>query len=85
MTRVGGTSYNNFDTDNALMYGYYAVSAEEVPALLTGYYGAGRMNHGDFTYTFKDNVGDDTADSAYDQQLGTLLDNYRSSLVGLFR
>ena len=84
VTRVGGTSYNNFDTDDALMYGYHAVSAEDVPALLTGYYGAGRMNHGDFTYTFKDNVGDDTADSAYDQQLGTLLDNYRSSLVGFF-
>ena len=84
VTRVGGTSYNNFDTDDALMYGYHAVSAEEVPTLLTGYYGAGRMNHGDFTYTFKDNVGDDTADSAYDQQLGTLLDNYRSSLVGFF-
>ena len=84
VTRAGGTAYNNFDTDASLMYPYQAVSAAEVPALVTGYYGAGRMNHGDFTYTFSDNVGDDTADSAYDATLGNLLDNYQSQLIGIF-
>lgn len=84
VTRQGGTSYNNFDTDAALMYTYNAVAAADVPALVTGYYGAGRMNHGDFTYTFSDNVGDDNADSAYDTTLGNLLDNYATSLVGIF-
>jgi hypothetical protein len=42
------------------------------------------MNHGDFTYTFRDNVGNDDTDSAYDTTLGSMLDNYQSSLVGSF-
>ena len=84
VTKQGGTSYNNFDTNASLMYTYEAVAAEDVPALVTGYYGAGRLNHGDFTYTFKDNVGSDNDDSAYDATLGGLLDNYKSSLIGIF-
>jgi pectate lyase len=84
VTKVGGTPYNNFDTDASLMYTYNAVTAENVPALVTGYYGAGRMNHGDFTYTFPDNVGSDDTDSAYDSNLGSLLDNYQTSLLGIF-
>ena len=84
VTRQGGTKYNNFDTDASLMYTYTPVPAEEVPILVTGYYGAGRMNHGDFTYTFKDNVGNDDTDSAYDTTLGSMLDNYQSSFVGFF-
>ena len=84
VTRVGGTSYNNFDTDAKLMYTYNPVLAADVPALITGYYGAGRLNHGDITYTFKDNVGNDNTDSAYDTTLGSLLDNYKSQLVGFF-
>ncbi len=84
VTKLGGTSYNNFDTDASLMYTYEAVAAEDVPALVTGYYGAGRLNHGDFTYTFTDNVGDDNGDSEYDATLGGLLDNYKSALIGIF-
>ena len=84
VTKQGGTSYNNFDTNSSLMYTYSAVAAEDVPALVTGYYGAGRLNHGDFTYTFTDNVGSDDTDSAYDSTLGGLLDNYQSTLVGIF-
>ena len=84
VTRQGGTPYNNFDTDASLMYTYTAVAAADVPALVTGYYGAGRMNHGDFTYTFTDNVGNDNTDSAYDTTLGSMLDNYQPTLVGFF-
>lgn len=84
VTRQGGTPYNNFDTDASLMYNYTAVAAADVPALVTGYYGAGRMNHGDFTYTFTDNVGNDNTDSAYDTTLGSMLDNYQPTLVGFF-
>lgn len=83
-TLVGGTTYNNFDTDEQLMYTYTPDAADEVPAIVTGYYGAGRMNHGDFTYTFPDNVGSDDEDSAYDTTLGGLLDNYKSTLIGIF-
>ena len=84
VTRRGATPYNNFDTDASLMYTYTAVAAADVPALVTGVYGAGRMNHGDFTYTFPDNVGNDDTDSAYDSTLGSMLDNYQSSLLGFF-
>ena len=83
-TLVGYTTYNNFDTNASLMYSYNPVSAEDVPALVTGYYGAGRLNHGDFIYTFTDNVGNDDTDSAYDTTLGGLLDQYQSALVGIF-
>ena len=83
-TREGGTDYDNFDTTESVMYEYDAVAAEDVPALVTGYYGAGRLNHGDFSYTFPDNVGSDDTDSAYDPTLGGLLDNYQSSLLGIF-
>ena len=84
VTKKGGTPYNNFDTDASLMYPYTPAAAADVPALVTGYYGAGRMNHGDFTYTFRDNVGNDDTDSAYDATLGNMLDNYKSSFVGFF-
>ena len=84
VTKQGGTAYNNFDTDDALMYNYDVVAAEDVPNLVKGYYGAGRMNHGDFSYTFPDNVGNDDTDSAYDTTLGSLLDNYETTLVGIF-
>ena len=84
VTKKGGTPYNNFDTNTSLMYPYTPAAAADVPALVTGYYGAGRMNHGDFTYTFRDNVGNDDTDSAYDTTLGNMLDNYQSSFVGFF-
>lgn len=83
-TVAGGTTYNNFDTDNSVMYNYTPDAAADVPSVVTGYYGAGRLNHGDFTYSFNDNVGSDDTDSAYDTTLGGLLDNYKSSLVGIF-
>ena len=84
VTRQGGTAYDNFDTNSSLIYSYTPDAAADVPAVVTGTYGAGRMNHGDFDYTFKDNVGNDTDDSAYDTQLGALLDSYKSALVGFF-
>ena len=84
VTKKGGTAYNNFDTDASVMYTYTPVAATDVPALVTGYYGAGRLNHGDFTYTFPDNVGNDDTDSAYDTTLASMLDNYQSSFVGFF-
>ena len=84
VTRVGSNSYDNFDTDPARIYNYTPDAAADVPAIVTGYYGAGRMNHGDLTYTFSDNVGNDNTDSAYDATLGKMLDNYQSSLIGFF-
>ncbi len=84
VTRVGGTPYNNFDTNATLMYSYTADAADNVPGIVTGFYGAGRLNHGDFTYTFPDNTGSDSEDAAYDSTLGGLLKNYQSSLIGIY-
>ena len=83
-TRQGGTSYNNFDTSSSVMYDYEPDDPVNVPAVVTGYYGAGRMNHGDFTYTFKDNVGSDDDDSAYDTALAALIDGYKPQMVSIF-
>lgn len=83
-TRQGGTTYNNFDTSASVMYDYEPDEAVNVPAVVTGYYGAGRMNHGDFTYTFKDNVGSDDDDSAYDTALAALIDGYKPQMVSIF-
>jgi len=84
VTKVGDTPYNNFDTDTKLMYAYTVDATEDVPTIVTGFYGAGRMNHGDFVYSFPDNVGSDSEDSAYDSVLGGLLKNYKTSLVSIF-
>lgn len=80
--RVGGSIYNNFDTDQTLMYQYTPVPAVEVPALVTGYYGAGRINHGDFVW----DMNYPGADSDYNviPALKAALNNYKSSLVGIF-
>lgn len=76
----GASVYDNFDTDSTLMYSYTADAAEYVPAVVTGFYGAGRLNHGDFYY---DLSGTDSK-YAYDSTLGSLLDNYSSSLLSIY-
>lgn len=83
-TLVGGTSYDNFDTNSSLMYSYAADAAEDVPAIVTGFYGAGRINHGDFTWTFDDIDGHNSASYAYDTKLGSALDNYKTTLVKVY-
>ncbi len=83
-TVAGGTTYNNFDTNASVMYAYTPDDAADVPAVVTGWEGAGRMNHGDIQYTFKDNVGSDDEDSAVDANLEKVIDGYKSALVGIF-
>lgn len=78
----GGGTYNNFDTDPAQMYEYTPVEATEVPALVTGFYGAGRLNHGDFTWDMN-YAGADT-DYSVNQALKSALQAYKTTLVGIF-
>ena len=84
VTVSGGTSYNNFDTDSNLMYEYAADEASNVPAKVMGYYGAGRLNHGDINFT----IPDETVIVNGHQQplpaLANIIDSYKSSLVGVF-
>ena len=83
-TLKGGTIYDNFDTNSSLMYTYNVDPAEDVPAVVTGFYGAGRINHGDFTWTFADVDGHNASSYAYDAKLGAALDNYKTTLVKVY-
>ena len=78
--KQGGTSYDNFDTNSALMYDYTPEAAADVPATVKGWYGAGRMGHGDFTWDFS---GKD-ANDALDDDLKAALVSYTSALVDIF-
>lgn len=76
-TVKGGTSYNNFDTDPSLMYEYTPDAAVDVPAKVTGFYGAGRLNHGDLQWTFDNSVDDDSY--AVNSDLKTAVVNYKNT------
>ena len=83
-TLVGGTSYDNFDTNSSLMYAYAADKAEDVPSIVEGFYGAGRLNHGDIDFV----IPDETVVTNGHQQpwpaLASLLDSYASGVVKVF-
>ena len=53
---AGANSYNNFDTDKSLMYSYTADSPEKALANVRAY--AGRVQGGDFKWTFDNSVDD---------------------------
>lgn len=83
-TLVGGTSYDNFDTNPSLMYAYSADKAEDVPSIVEGFYGAGRLNHGDIDFV----IPDETVVTNGHQQpwpaLASILDAYTSGVVKVF-
>ena len=83
-TLVGGTSYDNFDTNPSLMYAYAADKATDVPSIVEGFYGAGRLNHGDIDFV----IPDETVESGGHQQpwpaLASILDSYTSGVVKVF-
>jgi len=82
VAKAGGTGYNNFDTDASVMYDYTPDAAADIPAIVTGKYGAGRMQHGDFQWTF-DNATQDINDAVI-PELKSALENYQSPWVGFF-
>lgn len=77
---VGGTAYNNFDTNSTPMYTYKPAAATQVPAEVTGWTGAGRLGKGDFKWTFSS-----SDDSSYtiNAALSTAIDSYQSKMVGI--
>ena len=83
-TLVGGTSYDNFDTNPSLMYAYAADKATDVPSIVEGFYGAGRLNHGDIDFV----IPDETVVTNGHQQplpaLASILDSYTSGVVKVF-
>lgn len=80
-TLVGGTCYNNFDTNPDVMYSHTADNAVDVPSIIEGFYGAGRLNHGDIHF----DIPDETVVSSGHQQplpaLANILDSYESGVV----
>lgn len=76
------TTYSNFDTSPDMIYFSTPDSPEDIPAIVTGEYGAGRCQKGDFAWTF-DNATED-ANKDVIPGLKTALTNYRSSLLGFF-
>lgn len=78
--KVGGSKYDNFDTTASLMYSYTPLQATAVPSHVTGFYGAGRANHGDFKWDFSGKDSDASVDTA----LKTALQSYQSAYQGGF-
>ena len=76
-TVKGGTSYNNFDTDASKMYAYTPDAAIDVPAKVTGFYGAGRLNHGDLQWSFDNSKDDDSY--AVNSGLKNAVVNYKNT------
>ena len=77
--KQGGTTYNNFDQN---LYAYTPDAAADVPGIVKGQYGAGRMQHGDFKWTFNNSAQDENY--AVITELKSALQSYTSTLVGFF-
>jgi pectate lyase len=75
----GNNTYNNFDTDNSIMYSYTAQSPQEARTTVMAY--AGRMDGGDFKWTFNNEVDD--ASYAVNSALKSALMAYETSLVAI--
>lgn len=75
----GANTYNNFDTNSAIMYSYIADSPQDARTKVTQY--AGRINGGDFKFTF-DNAVDD-ASYTVNTPLKNALITYKTALKAI--
>ncbi len=81
-TVKGGTSYNNFDTNGMIDVAVDASDVDapaNVPSIVTKY--AGRMNNGDFSFTFDNSVDDDSY--AINSELMAAVKAYTSSVKSI--
>ena len=79
--KKGGSTYNNFDTNSSVMPSISPDDPNQIPAIVTSEYGAGRMFHGDFDYSLANH---DPADYEVSNELKSRMLNYQSSLQGIF-
>lgn len=79
-TVVGGTTYNNFDTDENIIYTYNVQTPDDAQLDITTY--AGRTNGGDLQYTF---VDADDASYAINTALATLVAGYKGTVLQIGR
>ena len=80
----GGTAYNNAADEKARTTYMENLMDDpaEVKAIVKGSYGAGRMQHGDFKWSFKNAAQDENYGVI--SELKTALQSYKSTLVGFF-
>ena len=80
-TLSGGNTYNNFDSNAQLIYAVTPDDPANVPSIVQGNLGAGRLQHGDFSFTFTS-----ADDASYDlnQNLVAAIAAYTSSLDSIF-
>ena len=78
-TVAGGTPYDNFDTNNSLMYVYTADDPANVPAIVTA--NAGRLDGGDLKWKFNNSTDD--ASYSINTQLKNAINGYTSKLVSV--
>jgi hypothetical protein len=80
--KVGGRIFDNWDVDPSIMYTYTPDAPADVPSVVTGWLGAGRMGHGDFQWTF-DNATEDNNSNVI-TGLKNALQNYKTKLIGIY-
>ena len=80
--KVGGRIFDNWDVDPSIMYAYTPDAPADVPSVVTGWLGAGRMGHGDFQWTF-DNATEDNNSNVI-TGLKNALQNYKTKLIGIY-
>ena len=76
-TLLGGTTYNNFDTQST-MYSYVPHQASDVPSVVKAY--AGRCGGGDFKWSFTDS---DNTNYDVNTALKNAIMAYKTSLVSV--
>ena len=81
---TGGTEYNNAADEKARTTYVENLMDDpaDVKAIVKGFFGAGRMQHGDFKWSFKNAAQDENYGVI--TELKTALQNYKSTLVGFF-
>lgn len=79
VSNYGKNTFNNFDTNAAVMYTYAVESPEQAKETVMNQ--SGRMDGGDFTWTFNNAVDD--ASYAVNSALKSSLTNYQTSLIAI--
>jgi len=79
--KFGGSKYDNFDTNASVMPAITPDDPNQIPEIVTGTHGAGRMFHGDLDFSLKNFA---PADYNISNELSNLIVNYKSSLQGIF-
>ncbi|MBO6074377.1 MAG: pectate lyase [Paludibacteraceae bacterium] len=79
--KLGGSKYDNFDTNSSVMPDITPDDPNDIPEIVTGTHGAGRMFHGDLNFSLANFTPSDYEIST---ELSNLIVSYQSSLQGIF-